>query len=482
VLNSISNQSVCAGSSVNAVNFSSTPSGASTQWTNTDTLIGISANGLGNIAGYTAPVVTVPHSGVITVAPTLNGCTGPAKTFTITVNSLPNVIANATQTAICNGDSVTLTGSGASSYSWSGGVSDGIGFSPASSQTYTVTGTDNLGCTSSNTVAVAIEYCVWPGDADENLVVDNSDLLPIGIKFGQSGSARNNQDNFWQSHLASDWADTLSNGKNIKYSDCNGDGLINMNDTLAINLNYGNTHTARIYPNSSQSSNADIFLLFNKTFYYPGDTVYAFVHIGNNSSPQSNFYGSAFTLYYDNTKVQAGTEQFYFNNSWVGNINQSKIKFSKIFSSSGKIDASLVRTTHADTSGYGQVATLKFILSNSVGYGQLYFTISGAVKADHDGNLASLNTGTDSVATMPQTTGINKFNFGQIVLYPNPSHSLITLQAQTDLGGIKIYNSLGEIIFNELEKTNKTTINISDLPAGVYTVKLKDRFIRFVKE
>ncbi len=61
----------------------------------------------------------------------------------ITVNPLPTVIANASDTIVCIGDNLTLSGSGtATSYSWSHGVNDGISFIPAVSTTYYVTGSD----------------------------------------------------------------------------------------------------------------------------------------------------------------------------------------------------------------------------------------------------------------------------------------------------------------------------------------------------
>ena len=47
-------------------------------------------------------------------------------------------------TAICSGESLTLTASGAQTYQWNNGISNGVAFSPAASTTYTVTGT-NLG-------------------------------------------------------------------------------------------------------------------------------------------------------------------------------------------------------------------------------------------------------------------------------------------------------------------------------------------------
>jgi hypothetical protein len=90
-----------------------------------------------------------------------NGCSTVATT-TLTTNPLPNVSAtsDAIGDSICLGNSIVLSGSGATTYSWSGGVVDGVAFSPSSSQTYTLTGTDVNGCSNSNTLHVTVNTCL----------------------------------------------------------------------------------------------------------------------------------------------------------------------------------------------------------------------------------------------------------------------------------------------------------------------------------
>ena len=61
------------------------------------------------------------------------------------IESIPQpTLTIAGNTPICSGESLTLTASGAQAYSWNNGVVNGVSFSPSSSNTYTVTGT-NLG-------------------------------------------------------------------------------------------------------------------------------------------------------------------------------------------------------------------------------------------------------------------------------------------------------------------------------------------------
>lgn len=78
--------------------------------------------------------------------------------LTVTVNPSPPVNAGA-DIAVCDGDPVTLTGSGAGAdgeYVWTGGISDGVSFVPTETTTYTVTGTDETGCFRSDDVVVTV--------------------------------------------------------------------------------------------------------------------------------------------------------------------------------------------------------------------------------------------------------------------------------------------------------------------------------------
>ena len=85
-----------------------------------------------------------------------NGCVN-ADQVDVTVNPLPVVIAGANQTTVCAGTAVTLNGSGASTYVWDNGVTDGVPFVPAvGTLTYTITGTDGNGCVNTDQLDVTV--------------------------------------------------------------------------------------------------------------------------------------------------------------------------------------------------------------------------------------------------------------------------------------------------------------------------------------
>lgn len=78
-------------------------------------------------------------------------------TFNLTINALPTVIVSTSAGTICNGESTTLTASGASTYVWNDGNTDNPRtVSPTTTTLFTATGTDSNGCTSSGGTTITV--------------------------------------------------------------------------------------------------------------------------------------------------------------------------------------------------------------------------------------------------------------------------------------------------------------------------------------
>lgn len=70
-------------------------------------------------------------------------------------------------------------------------------------------------------------------------------------------------------------------------------------------------------------------------------------------------------------------------------------------------------------------------------------------------------------------------NDNSIFVYPNPTKENITLEVQDD---IFIYNDKGQEVLYVNSPNGKTTINISNLPKGIYFIKAGERRQKFIKE
>ncbi len=111
-----------------------------------------------NPGGATTPAITVSPTVTTTYTITTTGgsCNG-TNAITITVNQYPTITATASQTSnVCTGTGVTLTGTGATSYTWNPGSATGssVVVNPTGTTTYTLSGTSN-GCTSTKTVTIS---------------------------------------------------------------------------------------------------------------------------------------------------------------------------------------------------------------------------------------------------------------------------------------------------------------------------------------
>ncbi|MCR4827691.1 MAG: T9SS type A sorting domain-containing protein [Bacteroidales bacterium] len=104
--------------------------------------------------GGTSNSTSVNQSGIYSVTATnAEGCSATAN-VTVTVNPLPSVNISGSN-SFCQGDNVTLTATGASTYAWSN-ASTNAAITVSSAGNYTVTGTDANGCSNTATKSVSV--------------------------------------------------------------------------------------------------------------------------------------------------------------------------------------------------------------------------------------------------------------------------------------------------------------------------------------
>lgn len=101
-----------------------------------------------DLSASTPATYTITYTGPGALCP-------PVSTFTLTIHALPVVNAGPDQN-VCEGGQVTLTATGAATYNWDNGVTNGVAFYPAATQTYTVTGESAAGCEATDQVTVTV--------------------------------------------------------------------------------------------------------------------------------------------------------------------------------------------------------------------------------------------------------------------------------------------------------------------------------------
>jgi hypothetical protein len=247
----------------------------------------------GTLSGATAVVYPLTNTCYTAVATDMNGCLGSAVSC-FSVLPLPQL--SVSTGTFCLGSSVTYTASGAVNYGWSNGISGSTTqVLVTTPSTVGVVGTDINGCTNTFTFNVVPDTTcafVWPGDANSDGTVNSSDILELGLYANQTGSPRNPGGNSYNAQFATAWTGTGSNNQNRSHIDCNGDGTVNANDTVAIVSNYGLNHSFRSSLNSGAAG--DITLI--APAYVPNDGSWAKIDImlGSSGNMMSNIYGIAF--------------------------------------------------------------------------------------------------------------------------------------------------------------------------------------------
>ncbi len=159
------NTSICQGSSTTLAALG----GTSFLWNN----------------GSTSQAISVSNAGVYSVTVTdANGCSN-STTATVSVNPLPTVTI-AGNTAICAGNSTTLTASGADSYQWSNGAT-GASITVTNGGTYTVTGTSANGCQNIAAATVTVNP-TYNGVPVSQAICEGSSYNFFGTMLNEAGT------------------------------------------------------------------------------------------------------------------------------------------------------------------------------------------------------------------------------------------------------------------------------------------------------
>ncbi|MDZ4702367.1 MAG: MopE-related protein, partial [Saprospiraceae bacterium] len=157
--------SICnSGSAVLTLTGASFGNGITYQWKEATAPGGPYTNVGTSAATYTTGTISSARYYVVDVTCSAGPSTVTTLEYALVVNPLPTVAVTPTSGLICNpgGSAVSLTASGASTYSWSpsAGLNMTTGATvsanPAATTTYTVTGTDGNGCTNTAMVTVTV--------------------------------------------------------------------------------------------------------------------------------------------------------------------------------------------------------------------------------------------------------------------------------------------------------------------------------------
>ena len=332
--------------------------------------------------------------------------------------------------------------------------------------------------------------CVFPGDANKDGEANFYDLLDLGVGNGLAGPARPNATIEWVGQLAPDWPQETVEGVNYKHLDCDGNGIIDNDDALAITTNY----TPMDAPNPTAEASAPLIHIdFDQdTIYVDPNTlsaniqVTAHLKIGNQTLPAENIYGLALYLGYSSDLVYEDSISVSYNeDSFFGPSDEVYWLPNNQYAEE-QLDLGITRTDGNAVDGFGKIGDVVYIINSDILDGRIddgdaHFVVSvnGVKMVDSLGNVLDINlenTPSTLVFTKVETeTNINNPELSQKVqLFPNPATDKVVIKI-TDLNGehIEVFNNFGQILFEKNINDSQIELNMKDWNAGIYFVKIK---------
>ena len=329
---------------------------------------------------------------------------------------------------------------------------------------------------------LCISEGVWPGDAYHDGIANHEDLLALGLTYGYTDSSRLDTSNFWGSHYALNWSGSFLGGTNWKHADCNGDGVVNADDTLAIQLNYLNTHNKGNLASGGSAQNPPLLVAIPNDTAYIGDTIHAPILLGSQDIPVDSIYGLAFTLLYDQGLVDTNSAWISYDSSWFGDTSNT-LGLYHDFWALGSIDGAITRINHTNAAGYSQIATLHIILIDNIegkrqasevlhlGFGN-FTAITRAQEA------SPLSSAGDSVVVVdPELFQQDHIYLpAQVKVYPNPTEDLVHLSSENGpIQEVRLIGQGGQIFMQKSFNHKRTSLELDQIPHGFYLLEVRTR-------
>jgi hypothetical protein len=457
----------------------------------------------------TATNMSFTSSNSFSVIATATNACGTTTTIvnTITVIALPSVTPVASPTAVCSGSMLTLNGSGASTYAWSGGVSNNIPFSPASASNYTVTGTNLAGCSNTATINVGVLNNPTVSISGNSLVCLNSpDILTGNGAVSYNWMPGNITGN---TIVAQPSANTVYSVTGTGSNGCIGGA------TFTLSLIFPPTPDICIVTVDSLNQNNEIFWdklaypdldsmivyrevstnIYKRIGAVPGNSISLFTDtcrsIGpSNGDPKLSTYRykiqvrdqcgnyGPMSLWHNTVFfTHTGATFFWVNNYQIEGPINPVVNYSLIVCANPSVNPNytLVGTTSGnqfqltDPNYNTYSATADWRVHAYLGY---YCYAQKTTQQGKSTQVTRSNISNNRAADI----GVREQGYGRhFKIYPNPADNyvLIDLNADTEEADLKIYDALGKCVHAEKVK-GTTKVDVSGMCRGIYTLKLQN--------
>jgi hypothetical protein len=333
---------------------------------------------------------------------------------------------------------------------------------------------------------ICFSQTIWPGDVNNNGIVNEVDLLYLGFAFDAAGSVRTNASSDWiAQEVLIPWEGSFPNGLSFAYADCNGDGIVDEEDIDIIALNFTNTHNDIPFVidtilAADPDQDPKFSFLNDDLTVVSGGNIDLNISLGTGAIPVDNLLGLAFNIKVDPRFFQTTQTQFVFDPvSWTkpfGNLNKELILNN---ADRGKTTVAFTAIDGVSVSGSGLIGTASFvIIEDAVDLLMKEDTLKVAID--------SIIMVTDELEKVPIlgetvilelegriTSNSDQAIFDGIKIYPNPTNDWVLLKAKKlEFTQIEVVNHLGQVLLQKKANGNRVEVlNLKQIPNGVYWLR-----------
>lgn len=335
---------------------------------------------------------------------------------------------------------------------------------------------------------------VWPGDVNNNGIVNGLDLLFLGLAFDSTGAVRPDGTTDWIGQdAAPDWDYDFPNGINWSFADCDGDGHVDQQDIIkGIKDNFGLTHgdvTPDNFSTGEAGSDPQLRLLTDNNFFLEGASVDFQLNMGSAEHPVEDLHGFAFTLKYDKDLINGENVEFEISpGTWMDPEDESRIKtLTRVDDDNGLVHIAVTRTRPMTTSGFGEIGHFIIVIEDIiVGLEQEDVVTSVEIDSVWVVNdqmslqpivkdTFKLTITEDLSDTINNITHLTNFN---IEIYPNPTQDWVQINtSNTSIEQIELWDWTGRpTALFESNQSHQHTIHLQDLAEGIYLLVVTTPF------
>lgn len=297
---------------------------------------------------------------------------------------------------------------------------------------------------------------VYPGDTDDNGIVDNRDFAYIDLYMGYGTEAlpvrsfkRENPSTLWEPQRCLLWDDVMAT-----YADCDGNGEVTVTDVLVWKYNFLKTHSIAV----KSKDNTQASDLRNNDFIKTGNSISIPIYINSNE----DFLGVS-------GQVKLGNNNDYkILGIEKGDLfgNQQTFIYTDIDEQNKSCSFALGSLDEFQTEKNGIIA---YLIVEA-----LYKNLEKNIKIELENLTGISNFG--MFFEIESTTGVNeKLQNISNFKFINDGNTISICQENLKIADIKpiVYDLLGNTLnCNYLYSDNKLTIDISKLNSGVYLISI----------